>query len=316
MSDTDATGQTPPAASPLSAKAAESDRHAWQDFWSRAGQPWRTEPEISPARQAHLETRRHVVANISAGIYPLAQLDPPLARADVEWLLATHEAQGIVGPVRFSEEMTYRRSLDLRGADLRGLDLSGLPLAYSDGGLDGADWEAATPEQRAQAAVQLQGATLDHADLQFCHYSGALLTGASLQHAQLDYATLISAHLEKCDLRFASLRIAQLRSAFLEYATLTGAYLRGANLRHTHGDGVDATSAVLESVDGRSAQWERACLRAAHLDDANLSFANLREADLTDAHFKRTVLFRADLSGAILHRVNLEEADLRKVIRE
>jgi hypothetical protein len=51
-----------------------------------------------------------------------------LSRADVEWLLATHEHGR--GPIDWSDEgQREREGLDLRGADLSRVDLQNLPLA-------------------------------------------------------------------------------------------------------------------------------------------------------------------------------------------
>lgn len=47
-----------------------------------------------------------------------------LSRADIEWLLATHEHQAMYGPIDWSDEAQgEHEGLDLRGADLRGIDL-------------------------------------------------------------------------------------------------------------------------------------------------------------------------------------------------
>ena len=54
------------------------------------------------------------------GIYPFRGMK--LSRADVEWLLATHENGR--GPVNWSDEgQRGRKGLDLRGADLCQVDL-------------------------------------------------------------------------------------------------------------------------------------------------------------------------------------------------
>jgi len=55
--------------------------------------------------------------------------------------------------------------LDLRGADLRYVDLHALPLARLRGSLTREEWDEATEEQRAAAAVLLTGADLSEAHL-------------------------------------------------------------------------------------------------------------------------------------------------------
>lgn len=72
------------------------DPASWRDYWRELDQPWRIEPEISAERQEYLAQRRAIVPNIEQGIYPFK--DIKLTRADVEWLLATHEnGRGPVG---------------------------------------------------------------------------------------------------------------------------------------------------------------------------------------------------------------------------
>src|SRR2546423_1374635 len=115
-------------------RPANDDKKAWKALWEAQGQPWRTEPEIDAERQKYLAERRSIAPDIEQGVYPFK--DIKLSRADVEWLLATHENGK--GPVDWSDEkQRQRRGLDLRGADLRQVDLQRLPLACLHGGLDG-----------------------------------------------------------------------------------------------------------------------------------------------------------------------------------
>src|SRR5258708_4006284 len=65
------------------------DREAWKAYWKEQGQPWRTEPEIDEKRQEELTRCRAIVPDIEKGIYPFRGM--VLNRADIEWLLATHE---------------------------------------------------------------------------------------------------------------------------------------------------------------------------------------------------------------------------------
>src|SRR6266702_3348344 len=97
----------------------------WSTYWKAQGQPWRTEPEIDKKRQEYLAKRRLITPNIEQGIYPFK--DIRLSRADVEWLLATHEkVKGSVN--RGVESQREHEGLDLRDADLHQVDLSHLPL--------------------------------------------------------------------------------------------------------------------------------------------------------------------------------------------
>src|SRR2546421_12321514 len=120
------------------------NKEAWRTYWRALGQPWRTEPEIDAERQKYLTERCAIVPNIEKGIYPFK--DIKLSRADVEWLLATHENGR--GPVDWNDQnQREREGLDVRGADLSQEDLSGLPLACMQGGLAFGERLNATVEQ-------------------------------------------------------------------------------------------------------------------------------------------------------------------------
>src|SRR5690348_8240810 len=86
----------------------------WKEYWKEQGQEWRTEPEIDEERQKYLAEHRAIIPDIRKGIYPFKEIR--LSRADVEWLLATHENGR--GPVDWSDEsQREREGLDLRGAN-------------------------------------------------------------------------------------------------------------------------------------------------------------------------------------------------------
>ncbi len=65
------------------------DKGAWKAYWKKQGQPWRREPRISKERQDYLAERRKIEPDIEQGIYPFK--DIKLRRADIEWLLSTHD---------------------------------------------------------------------------------------------------------------------------------------------------------------------------------------------------------------------------------
>lgn len=160
------------------------DAKAWHAYWQARDMPWRTQPEILAERQEELEwRRREVQPDIEQGIYPFKDVEPKLTRADIEWLLATHDAG--CGPVVWAEEKDKpykerREGLDLRGADLRREDLSGLPLTQVHGGLDSDEWFDASETQRVQARIHLEGATFNRTQLE-----GATLSEAHLERAYL-----------------------------------------------------------------------------------------------------------------------------------
>lgn len=251
-------GTPSPRRSPLPLHTPEQ----WQVYWAAQGQPWRREPEIDLQRQAELAQRRGIVPDIEQGIYPFK--GKKLSRADVEWLLATHDAGR--GPVDWSDESQRdRQGLDLRGADLRSVNLSGLPLARISGG--GRYWTYGTVEQHEGALTHLEGASFAYAHLE----------GASLAYCHLEMADLSSAHLERADLYRAHLEgawffnahleRAGLKEAHLERASLNSAHLEGANLRNVFFDqGTKLTAMILDNRELRTT-----LLADVHWGDVNLA---------------------------------------------
>ncbi len=149
------------------------DSDIWKAYWSAQDMPWRTEPEVSTERQRFLTERRTVQADIKHGIYPFRDENGSikLTRADVEWLLATHESGGMHGPVQWEEEKDKpedqrREGLDVRGADLGKVNLRGLPLALLRAGLKGRELFSAAPQEAGAATAHLEGALLFDAHLE------------------------------------------------------------------------------------------------------------------------------------------------------
>jgi uncharacterized protein YjbI with pentapeptide repeats len=239
-----------------------NDRQAWQGYWRQIGQPWRTEPEIDTKRQEQLAASRSTAPDIEQGIYPFKGMQ--LSRADVEWLLATHEHGR--GPVDWSDEsQREREGLDVRGADLRNVDLSHLPLARLRGG--NMVSEVRTVEQLSVAALHLEGAILRETHLE----------GVMLRHAYLDHANLHGAHLEE--------------------ALLVGIHAEGIELYEAHLERARLSRANLQSADLVRSHLERADLRWANLDDADLSEAHLEEARLNRALLNRVTALEDTVLG-------------------
>jgi uncharacterized protein YjbI with pentapeptide repeats len=201
-----------------SQRPTSNDRAAWYAYWQAQGQPWRTEPEVDTNRQAYLADRRAIKPDIMQNIYPFKNIK--LNRADVEWLLATHENER--GPVDLSdEEQRGRVGLDLRGAILNGEDLHGLPLTRLCAGFNPIDWKIdnwrkASVEQREGAAVYLEGANLFQAHLEEASLWRSHLERANLEDTHLEGAILFRAHLEGANLSSANLAGVNLRSAFFD----------------------------------------------------------------------------------------------------
>lgn len=199
---------------PSRQRPTTDDRNAWPVYWQRLGQLWRTEPEIDTERQQYLAALLSTIPNIEQGIYPFK--DIKLSRADIEWLLATHEDER--GPIDWSDERQRERlGLDLRGADLRRVDLNHLPLARLRAGLATREWWTATDQQRSEAGAHLEEAILDWAHLE----------GASFRWAYLEGTHFFGAYMQESRLRGAMLTGAVLQRARLEGASICWAYLGG-----------------------------------------------------------------------------------------
>jgi uncharacterized protein YjbI with pentapeptide repeats len=221
-------------------KPTGDNRDDWKAYWQQQGQLWRTEPEISQERQAELDQRRTIPPDIQTGIYPFKDIEPKLTRADIEWLLATHDNDQ--GPINPNDEAHRNRlGLDLRGMDLsvseeHPTDLTHLPLAHTRFGLSNDEFQEVRNTAIAKAKANLQsanffGANLQGTDLHLANLQGASLFGANLQGANLRYANLQDASLSGANLQGADLRDAELQGASLWEANLQGADLRNANLQ-------------------------------------------------------------------------------------
>ena len=215
---------------------------SWNAYWTAQGMPWRTEPELDAERRRYLAGRRAIAPDITQGIYPFKGIR--LDRADVEWLLATHDSGGMRGPVDWEDPAQHKRAgLDLRGATLEAVVLDGLPLTRIRGALTGDEYDRATPGQRDAAAMSLRGASLRYARLE----------GGALTRAHLDGANLHYAHLERADLYKA--RVAAVPPADLTLAVLdAGTRLDGVVLGNKHGigphiEGVQWNGARLSGID-------------------------------------------------------------------
>lgn len=192
---------------------------SWPSYWKAHGQPWRSEPGISQRRQQFLAERRVIQPDIARGLYPFSGV--ALTRADVEWLLTTHESGGMRGPVDWMDiNQRTRQGLDLRGAQLQRAVLSELPLARVQCGLDIAEWGNTSTEGVDAAAANMERCMLVTSHLEEACLNRVQLQRADMAAAHLEGAALVEAHLEQADLF----------GAHLEGAILTGTYLAGAQL--------------------------------------------------------------------------------------
>src|SRR2546425_7134033 len=228
---------------------------------------WRTEPEIDAERQKFLAERLTITPDIQRGRYPFKGVK--LTRADIEWLLITHE--GGRGPVDWNDvQQRSRIGLDLRGADLRRVDLRNLPLTRMRSGLTRDEWNLTTLEQRYMAGVHLQGADLSEAHLEGAILEGAYLDGATLRGTYLQEANLFRANLKDAYLRKAHLEKAKLRGVRMEGAYLPRARLQGADLRNAFFDSASNLEGIILSEEKLGC----ALLADVHWGSVNLSVVN------------------------------------------
>lgn len=270
------------------------DKKAWETYWEKQGQPWRTEPEIDTERQKYLDERRSITPDIRQGIYPFK--DIKLSRADVEWLLATHESGR--GPVKLddntSERGSMRRGIDIRGADLRGVDLRYLPLTNVIGSLNYTARKTATEEERNMAAVHLEG--------------------ANLALAQLEYAKLHDAHLENANLDRTHLELANLRGAYFDGARCHFSYFQGAYFKDASLKGADFKDAFLErarfvNVVLSDEEGTGPLLADAHWEGVNLALVKWPQKNmLGDEHKARQKMENGTLKDKAVRLYEYERA--------
>jgi uncharacterized protein YjbI with pentapeptide repeats len=244
-------------------RPANDDKDGWKAYWKVQAQSWRREPEIDAERQKHLAVLRSIVPDITNGIYPFSHIN--LNRADVEWLLATHE--GLRGPIDWSDKSQRdREGLDLRGANLRGLDLSGLPLAGMIAGLF-IEGEQFTGDELEASASHMEGVNFKSAHLEGVGFNNTHLERANFRDAHLEGADFAAAHLEGANLMDVKLEGATFIWAHLEGAYLQCAYLEGADLRGAFFD----ASTKLNGIVLHNEKYSTASLADIHWSDANIA---------------------------------------------
>lgn len=268
------------------------EKEAWKAYWKVQGQEWRTEPEIDVERQKYLDERRSITPDIVQGVYPFKGIK--LNRADVEWLLKTHENGR--GPVDWSDEKQRdREGLDLRGADLRQEDLRGLPLIRLRGGLTFTEWYFGTQQERTDAAGQMQQANFSGAQLDGAIFGGAQLQAADFHDAQLQGGDFTGAQIQHANFSSANLWRAMLSMAYLEETKFDMTKLQEANLKYARLNGASFIGAVITGADVSEAQLEK---------------ANLNSANLEGTFFNRSHLVRVDLRNAVLKGTHLNHSVL------
>jgi uncharacterized protein YjbI with pentapeptide repeats len=316
---------------------SNDNSEGWKAYWTAQGMPWRTEAEIDKERQGYLAKRRVATPNYQRAAYPFAGMC--LTRADIEWLLATHEDAGVHGPVVGSVVIAEPADPpDLHGIDLQdvafGLLVEGLSRqrqveAAPAGGQPELDAPSDKDEQMLlRWGLDLRGANLCGVDLSRLPFEslwgglhGDWWRDASIEQreaaaVQLERANLREASLQGSFLRNANLRGAELQVSSLQCADLYGATLEGADLAGADCAGTNFFRANLHRANLCEAYASRAEFRNAHLCHADLSQAVLWGATMRGAHLEQACLRgadlrRVDLTGAFLVGADLRDADLR-----
>ncbi len=263
----------------------------WTAYWTQKRQSWRTEPEISPERQKVLAECR--IRSTSSSNSTHSFKGQKLDRADIEWLLATHE-NGL-GPVMWNDEQQRnRKGLDLRGAELRGdgdepLDVSKLPLA----GL-------------ICTSVKLEGIILNGARLE-----GSDFNEANLSEAKLENANLSEAQLENTQFYKAELRETKFNKTHLKGTNFSDAQLEKADFSDAQLEDTKFYKAKLKGADFSDARLEGAKFsKKAQLEDTKFYRAKLKGTDFSDAHLEGANFSNAQLEGVNFSRTHLENAQL------
>lgn len=146
--------------------------------------------------------------------------------------------------------------------------------------------------ERADVAINLQGANLRVADLR-----QADLRKADLAEADLDGALLNDTALDGANLAGTILNRAHLSRAILSEACLSQAKCAGTNLDKAHLRNADLSGAYLLGAN----------LSLADLRYANLSLANLFAANLSGAIFKETNFWKTKMGGTIFGNSDLSD---------
>ncbi len=256
---------------------------------------WVREPTISIERRQELGLRLLIKPDVQLYHYPFAELK--LSRADIEWLLLTHE-NGL-GPVDWkSPARDERWGIDLRGADIRGVDLQELPLTRLRGGLSGTDWNIATQEQRDRAAVIAHKTVFTYA-----HLEGAVLTHAHLEGAQLNHARLED--VDAYGIHLGGPTPANLYGAYLSPATkLYRAVLAnkegvGPRLLHVHWN-----NAHLAGIEWNSMRY----VTDEHVARRLGEHGTTSHAKSCDYHYEEALLTYRELSAVLLGQGLNEES--------
>jgi uncharacterized protein YjbI with pentapeptide repeats len=309
--------------------------------WAAQGFPWRKEREIDGERKQFLAEKRAIPADEENNRFPFSGVT--LTRADVEWLLATHESGGMTGPIDWDDPAQRARDgLDLRGAVLRGADLRGLPLARALLG-------AALPSDKSDRSQQkprpglvvylvflflvLQGLDLLLTSLVPIKFTGWQLYGSALiggllvgglasinriagtkwgEYLNYLTATLLAAAFIIFVEDFAFTQASDASSGYTSEWVVFGIALAiallvfGNQMRHIPVSYLQIESQMFALVRSAGANLRNCNLNDAHLEGANLGGAFLTGASLPRAYLQAANFELAALDGADLRQTQLD----------
>jgi hypothetical protein len=194
-------------------------------------------------------SRRHITADVQAGLTVLGRRDPSHDQRAVVDLHDTclvgavfdgaNFAEADFGNANLTDAVFFTANLD--DAIFFAADFTNVRFYVRDGGwgatCSGTDFRYANLPKFGDGCY-----TLDDADLYGANLAGATLVGAHAQGAHLDGANLAGATLWTVDFRGASFHKANLTGADLRRADLSGADLQGTQHGNTNVDDVRTNS--------------------------------------------------------------------------
>jgi uncharacterized protein YjbI with pentapeptide repeats len=178
--------------------------------------------------------------------------------------------------------------------------------------------------------INLRGANLDKAKLQWSRIYGGSLSSTSLRRTDLRSSVLSKSVLEyvllddsnlymanlsetrlgKAQFRNAYLAMANLENAIIPRACFNGATLRKANLRGAILEGCDFIKANLTNADLRNSTLKKANLSHAHLNGADLSGADLTNAIVSKKQLRKAKSLQGAKLDGTIDRLGSPQMDL------
>ncbi|NQY79006.1 MAG: pentapeptide repeat-containing protein [Candidatus Caenarcaniphilales bacterium] len=150
--------------------------------------------------------------------------------------------------------------------------------------------------------VNLAGADLSEADLQFLFLPGANFTNANLTGADLNSSLLEDGNFEGANLSGVNLALAFLGNTNFKRANLSEANLVGARLIDVNFFGANLSKAHFAESELENSSFFGANLTGVDLQRLGFDNIDFRKADLTEASLYRSDMSNANFTGATFHR--------------